>query len=121
MKITISKSQWEEMGRKAGWTKKVAFKPPNMMPGQTPYTEEERKQLNELVGQASEGDPGERNEDDFISRRRVVKVTFNDGDVVQTPINGTKKEIEDYYLNQEPTDTWGEKRMHKPIKVEFLK
>ena len=23
MKITISKSQWEEMGRKAGWNKKA--------------------------------------------------------------------------------------------------
>jgi len=26
MKIKLSKSQWEEMGKKAGWIKKVAFK-----------------------------------------------------------------------------------------------
>lgn len=119
MKITISKSQWEEMGRKANWLDKE-ISSPKMMPGQTPYTEEEKKRLNNMVGGAAKGDMGEQNEDDFISRRRAVKVTFDDGDVISTEINGNKKEIEDYYLTQEPTDTYDEKRLHKPIKVEFL-
>jgi len=117
--IKISKSQWKQMGKKAGWLDD-AVKSPRMMPGQTPYTEEEVQKLNKMVGDASMGDPGEEKEDDLASKRRIVRVTFDDGDVIQTPINGNKKEIEDYYLKQEPTDTWNEKRTHKPVKVEFL-
>lgn len=39
--------------------------------------------------------------DDETSRRRVVKVTFSDGNTVNTDINGTKKEIEDHYIGKE--------------------
>ena len=35
---------------------------PKMMPGQEPYTAEEFDQLNELLRQAADGDPGEQNE-----------------------------------------------------------
>jgi hypothetical protein len=37
--------------------------------------------------------------DDRKRRRREVKVTFKNGDVINTAINGTKEEVENYYLN----------------------
>lgn len=35
---------------------------PRMLPGQTPYTEAELAKLHKLVGEAADGDPGERDE-----------------------------------------------------------
>ena len=57
--------------------------------------------------------------DDNLSRRRTVKVTMSDGDVITTEINGTKKEIEDYYLKHNFVKD-DEVTMHHGVKVEFL-
>jgi len=58
--------------------------------------------------------------DDNVSRRRSIKVTFDDGDVVHTEINGTKKEVEDYYYKNDFVKN-DEKTMHHGVLVEFLK
>jgi hypothetical protein len=76
-----------------------------MMPGQTPYTDEEKSKLNNLINDAAQQDPGEKEENDFIKRRRTVRVDFSDGDHLVTEINGSRKEILDYYFkNNEPRD-----------------
>ncbi len=76
-----------------------------MMPGQTPYTPEEKKQLNSLLDGAANEDPSEAEEDDYIKRRRTIRVDFSDGDRLITDINGSKKEIMDYYFKKnEPQD-----------------
>jgi len=76
-----------------------------MMPGQTPYTPEEKKQLNSLIDGAANEEPSEAEEDDFIKRRRTIRVEFSDGDHLTTGINGTKQEIMDYYFKKnEPQD-----------------
>jgi hypothetical protein len=54
-----------------------------------------------------------------ISRRRYVKVTMSDGDTITTWINGTKKEIEDHYLNHYSVKS-DEKTMRRGVHVEFL-
>jgi hypothetical protein len=51
------------------------------------------------------------------SRRREVKVTFDDGDYLFTTINGSTDEVESYYIGQSFETFNG---MHKAIKVEFL-
>ncbi len=76
-----------------------------MMPGQTPYTDDEKQQLSNLVNDAADQDPEEENEADFIRRRRTIRVEFSDGDHLITDINGSRKEILDYYFkNNEPQD-----------------
>lgn len=78
MKIKLSKSQWELIGKKAEWIKSAQIIYPTrqnikpkkvqepqigqevkMMPGQEPYTDDELKTLNNLVGDAAKGDTGE--------------------------------------------------------------
>ena len=61
--------------------------------------------------------------DDNVHRRRSVKVTMSDGDVIKTDINGTKKEIEDYYKKNQFTkeDQYtGKETKHYGVKIEFL-
>jgi len=120
MKITISRYQWEAMGKQAGWIKGSGN---GMMPGQTPYTPEELNTLHKMVGDAAEGDQGEafdkENSDDMTSRRRSIRVTMSDGDVIETEINGTKKEIIDYYKKNEFVKA-DEKTMHHGVKIQFL-
>jgi len=93
-------------------------------PGQTPYTPTELKIHDKMISDAIKGDPGEGNEDD-VSRRRSVIVTFSDGDTITTWINGTKKEIMNYYLpngkgvDQDYDDNQPQKLRH-PVKVEFI-
>lgn len=41
-----------------------------MIPGQTPYTETEQKQVRALVGQAAAGDPGEMDEHGFLPQHK---------------------------------------------------
>lgn len=86
-KITITQTQWEDIGKSAGWIEKNA------------------------------------SEDDHVNRRRSIRVDFDDGDHLNTDINGTKQEIEDYYLNSEPQDydINHPDKLRKPIKVTFLK
>lgn len=57
--------------------------------------------------------------DDEASRRRFIQVTFEDGNVIRTSINGTKDEVEAYYLGQqfELDET---KPTVKAVKVEFI-
>ena len=123
MKIKLSKNQWESIGKKAGW---ITASESGMIPGQTPYTPEEKEKLNSLISDAAEGDPGEAYEDDLISRRRVVKVTFSDGDSLQTWINGTKQEILKHYLPygnrgvDQDYDNANPEKLRHPVKVEFL-
>lgn len=104
--------------------------PPKMIPGETPYTEEELKKVHGLVGDAADGDPGEENEDPFKTMRGV-RVTFKDRDdgseeVLTTSINGTKKDILKYYLPYGSHGPWQDydsahpDRVHRAVKVEFL-
>lgn len=51
-------------------------------------------------------------------KKQSVKVTFDDGDIVVTDINGSKEEIKKYYLGKK-FPTRGEKP-HTAIKVEFV-
>lgn len=187
MKIKISKSQWEGMGKKAGWIKKsqtdqlqpldgvqksdasnvklcpkckhdkktklnecekCKYKFVNeekveaskkqiiikkseysekMMPGQTPYTDEEKKNARGLISDAIKGDPGEEGEtEDPYKKMRTVRVIFNDGKNLVTSINGTKKEILKYYMpygnrgTDQDFDNAHPERVHHVVKVEFL-
>jgi hypothetical protein len=52
-----------------------------MIPGQTPYTPKEEKQLHSLVSSAAEGDPGEGNEGSRQAIPDGTKVTFNMNDI----------------------------------------
>ena len=127
MKIKLSKNQWELEGKKAGWMKQASES--GMMPGQTPYTPEEQKAVSKLISDAADEDPGEQNEgmalnwyhqiqenrkkiidimkrenvaDADVPRRRTIKVTFSDGDHLNTDINGTVLSILKYYLQENP-------------------
>jgi len=117
MKLKISKSQWEKMGKTAGWLDDK-INNPTMMPGQTPYTKEETKQLHNMVGDAAKGDMGEKNEPKERETHFVI-VTFDDGDIVRTTINGTKEEIVKYYTKQNFTKQ-DESGTHKGVNVEFV-
>ena len=187
MKIKLSKSQWEEMGKKAGWMPeprecncgsgkiqepaydargifltnvcpkcrskklskyrqdvlenpsyeadepiepeaksvkkiKIAQFEEKMMPGQTSYTDEEKKMRDSLISDSVKAEDKvgiNVLDDDNISRRRTVKVTMSDGDTITTGINGTKKEIEDYYLKNWFTKQ-DENTRTRGIKVDFL-
>lgn len=69
---------------------------------------------------------GNKKKDDEVSKRRVVKITFSDGDTITTWINGTKKDILKYYLpygNRGPDqdyDVAHPERVRHAINVEFL-
>lgn len=52
--------------------------------------------------------------------RHNVKVTFADGDVIYTTINGTEEEIRDYYLNNEFNIGAVEDNVQRAVQVEFL-
>jgi hypothetical protein len=144
MKIKLSKSQWEQAGRTAGWIKeagpydttsgysgkdlyhdiqrnnKAIPKSNGMMPGQTPYTDEEKEKLAKLISDAAKGDPGEQGEEsDPYKKMRHIKVTFDDGEVLETQINGTRKEVTDYYTKNQFVKA-DEVTMQRGVKVEFL-
>lgn len=55
MKITLSKSQWKKIGKETGWIKQSQFTE-KMMPGQTPYTPEEKLLRNKMVGNAAKAE-----------------------------------------------------------------
>lgn len=139
MKIKLSKSQWESIGKKSGWMKVAEEISPKdlynklLQDGKSPQTAalevldiltngafaavEEPKRtemINSVINKFCD------NNDDNVSRRRSVKVTFDDGDVVRTDINGTKKEVEDYYMKNEFVKS-DEKTMRRGVLVEFLK
>ena len=103
MKIKLSRSQWEKIGKKAGWMKVAVIPDEGYADGGEPYTDEEM----DLMAKDDE------------SRKRTVKVTFNDGDTLVTGINGTKQEIRDYYMKHEFVKQ-DETTMHYGVKVEFL-
>lgn len=138
-KIKLSRSQWEEMGKKAGWMKKADFMnfdpkdPKNYTPGQTPYTDEEWKSVSKMIDDAAQADDMGMEEEDYlkahdsnVSRRRHIIVTFSDGDTVETDINGTVEEIRDYYLpygdrgKAQDYDLAHPEKLRWPIKVEFI-
>jgi hypothetical protein len=116
--VNLSKSQWEAIGKEAGWIKMANYEE-KMMPGQSPYTQEEKGLVNSLVSDAAHNDPGEVSEDDEISRKRSVVVTMSDGDEINTEINGTKKEVTDYYLNHDFIKA-DEVSTHRGIDVKFV-
>ena len=140
MKITISKTQWETMGKQAGWMKQASPSdfnhrdPKNYAPGQTPYTDEEWSKVRKMVGDAAnaegtisieELDKEPELKDDMTYKRRHIKVTMSDGDVINTEINGTKKEIMDYYLPNgkgidQDYDMHNPNKVRHPVKVEFI-
>ena len=47
MKIKLSRSQWEGIGKKAGWMKKAVINDDGMADGGTPYTDEEMDLMEE--------------------------------------------------------------------------
>ncbi len=57
------------------------------------------------------------------TQKRNVRVVFEDGNYIDTTINGTKKEIKDYYLNNYfnfgDTEETPHDIMLKGVKVEF--
>jgi len=52
---------------------------------------------------------------------RVVKVYFENGDHLTTEINGTNKQIEEYYLGKFFNLGRVKDNMQKCIKIEFIK
>jgi hypothetical protein len=53
--------------------------------------------------------------------RRHIKVYFNNGDIIETEINGTKQEIANYYFQNEfNLGSGGNDLMVRATKVEFL-
>lgn len=53
--------------------------------------------------------------------RQAIRVTFDDGDTLETEINGTPDEILRYYLGQTFNLGQGEHdRLARAVKVEFL-
>ena len=141
MKIKLSKSQWESIGKTAGWMKTSQIKPfdhkdpSNYAPGETPYTDEEWRLVRNMIGDAAKAEemiPQDELEDATSSRKRYIKVTFSDGDYVETWINGTVDEIIDYYMPEEWSEN-GKRRgpdqdysnadpsaLRHVVKVEFL-
>jgi len=157
MKIKISKSQWEGIGKKAGWIK-LAMTHKEIANGKglarpcsvhDLITVDEGLQCgNCLALSRDHGQTWEENDnkvaarqrvtkpqniidvpkkvDDEVPKRRVVKITFSDGDTITTWINGTKKDILKYYLpygNRGPDqdyDTAHPERVRHAINVEFL-
>lgn len=88
MKITLSKSQWEEMGKVAGWN---------------PYGKggDLESGFDDIMKKEPVSDPGEAalRENDNVSRRRHIKVNYSDGDFAYTEVNGTVADIRKYYLH----------------------
>ena len=118
-KIVLTKSEWKTIGKKAGWEDKFDHTDPsNYAPGQTPYKDEEWNQVQELLQGALDEQDG-RTPDDKVNRRRSIIVTMNDGTKIHTDINGTKDEIEEYYVNQEFVKD-DETTMMRGIHVEFV-
>lgn len=59
--------------------------------------------------------------DDNVSRRRHIKVTYEDGNTIETPINGTRQEITDYYVGKYFNMGSGEEdKMVMAVNVDFL-
>lgn len=50
---------------------------------------------------------------------RAIRVIFDDGDVVETSINGTNEQILQYYIGQ-PFVLQDEKTFHYPVEVQFF-
>jgi len=108
VKITLSKKQWESIGKKAGWTKTAQNFAPKMMPGQTPYTDQEQQQLSQMIGDAANSDMGEGSED--LMRQEampwddipdelikiVADIARSQGELVRT-----KKDAYDYAIQDE--------------------
>lgn len=82
-----------------------------MIPGQTPYTDDERKKLHKMVGDAAEGDPGEKNEETekeknaFINSVKTIEASLKNKylqelkesirkDLVRQKIKTAKGEVE---------------------------
>lgn len=57
-------------------------------------------------------------------KRRYVRVTFSDGDSLETWINGTEATVRDYYLNNwfnhGDTEAHPADKMVRGVRVEFL-
>ena len=57
---------------------------------------------------------------DADNKMKSIKVTYADGNVVYTGINGTEEEIKAYYLNAEGFELDERKPLVKAVKVEFI-
>lgn len=129
MKIKLSKSQWEQVGKTAGWLKVAQVDPLQPIDGvqKAPNSNAKFKKDNRDKIQKSdginetkvEGQNGQNDPNDPFKKMRHIKVTFDDGEVLETQINGTKKTITDYYTkNQFVKDD--EVTMQRGVKVEFF-
>ena len=58
--------------------------------------------------------------EDYEWHGPVAKVTFDNGDVIETAINGTDEEIKSYYMGKTFNLGKEEDDMHKAVKVELL-
>ena len=101
--VRMSKKEWQDIGKKAGWMKKA---------------QEIGGELDSMLSE-NPFENSDQNLEDKVSRRRSVEVTLSDGEVIRTEINGTKEEIEKYYLNNEFV-AQDENTMRKGVSVEFL-
>lgn len=109
MKIKLSKTKWEEMGKKAGWIKMsekgyhIYNDTDNPCPncGNSDHfiLNPSMPTIQECTKCKHQWNPDNvKKSDSYISKRRSVKVTFSDGDHLETWINGTVPEILKYYM-----------------------
>ena len=79
---------------------------PTMIPGEVPYTPEEMEQLNDLVSQAADQDPGEDMEDQYISEqlrdedRAFIMQTARDYDMDYETVRLFKKLYSDNFYEK---------------------
>ena len=107
--LKMSKSEWEGIGKKAGWMDPISEREAKE---KALRHERTRDPVAEDVNQSLNGDDG-------YKAMRYIRVTFDDGEVLETQINGTKAEIKEYYLTNDFTKS-DEKTSNRGIKVEFL-
>lgn len=58
--------------------------------------------------------------DDPFIKMRSIRVTYEDGNTIDTNINGTRKEITDYYVGKYFNFGIEDDHMVKAVAVEFL-
>ena len=100
---------WLDGPRPAGERVAQVIPADGIADGGTPYTDEEMDLMEGKVAPVTEDKP----------RKWSVRVSFDDGDVVETWINGTRDEIRRYYLSNDFV-LRDEKTTHRPTSVEFL-
>lgn len=109
--ITSYEGSWADQEAKRKATKQAQIIPDDgLADGGARYTDEEMDLMEGKIQPTPEEQP----------KKWYVKVTFDDGEVMDANINGTQDEIRMYYLSNDFV-LGDEKTMHRPINVEFIK